>query len=99
MGIVILQNCLDLLKAEPGSYSETCVTSYDGNQVVGMNTEEVKKVQEDEDPLLMSQVIKVENEVSRVCICVGMYSYAYPELTILFLISVSAHMKYLHSSE
>jgi hypothetical protein len=75
MGIVILQNCLDLLKAEPGSYSETCVTSsHDGNQVVGMNIEEVRNVQEDEDPLLMSPVIKVEHEVSCVCICVGVYS-------------------------
>jgi hypothetical protein len=78
MGIVILQNCLDLLKAEPGSYSETCITSsHDRNRVVGMNSEEVRNAQEDEDPLLMSPVIKVENEVSCVCICMGVYSYAH----------------------
>ncbi|XP_023719522.1 zinc finger and SCAN domain-containing protein 12 isoform X3 [Cryptotermes secundus] len=54
------ENCLDVLKAEPSSYSETCVTSScDGNHVG--NNEEVRNVQED-DPLLMPPVIKVEHE-------------------------------------
>jgi hypothetical protein len=57
LGIVVLQNCMDLLKVEPGSYSETClVSSHDGNQ-------EVTSLQE-EDPLLMFPVIKAEHQVS-----------------------------------
>jgi hypothetical protein len=62
---VVLQNFLDLLKAEPGSCCDTHVTSsHDGIQDLGMNIVEARDVQEDEDPLLMSPVIKVELEVS-----------------------------------
>jgi hypothetical protein len=57
LGIVVLQNCMDLLKVEPESYSETClIPSHDGNQ-------EVTSVQE-EDPSLMFPVIKAEHQVS-----------------------------------
>jgi hypothetical protein len=78
-GIVVLQNCLDSLKAESRLYSDACETaSGNGSQVLGMNIVEARNVQEDEDPLLLSPVIKVEHEVS----C--------PEFTILFLISIFA---------
>lgn len=60
--IVVLQNCMDMLKVEPGSCSETrLISPCDGNQ-------EVRNVQE-EDPLLMCPVIKAEHEVQ--CICCG----------------------------
>jgi hypothetical protein len=63
LGIVVLQNCMDLLKVEPGSYSETClISSNDGSQ-------EVTSIQQ-EDPLLMFPVIKAEHRVSCVCMCV-----------------------------
>jgi hypothetical protein len=68
-GIVVLQNCMNLLKVEPGSYTETFLTSsYDGSQILNMNTEEVTNVQE-EDPLLVSlPVIKTEHGVRCLCI-------------------------------
>lgn len=64
--VVVLQNCMDLLKVEPGSCSEECLTSsHDGNQ-------EVRNVQE-EDPLLMCPVIKAEHEVQRICVWTCMF--------------------------
>jgi hypothetical protein len=39
-GMVDLQNCMDLLKVEPDSYSWTCLTScHDGNQLIDMKIE------------------------------------------------------------
>jgi hypothetical protein len=69
-GILVLQTCMDLLKVEPGSYSETCLTSsHDGSQVLSMNVEKVTNVQEEDDPLLISlPVIKTEHEVRCLCI-------------------------------
>jgi hypothetical protein len=60
--VVISQNCMDLLKVEPGSCSETClISSHDGNQ-------EVTTVQE-EDPLQIFPVIKAEHKVQCICVC------------------------------
>lgn len=62
---LILQNCKDLLKLEPGLCSETCVTSHDGNEVVSVQVEATDEQHEEEDPLLVSfPVIKPEHEVS-----------------------------------
>lgn len=60
LGTVVLQ-CLDLLKVEPSSYSETCLTSSRDR------TREATKAQE-KDPQRMFPVIKAEHEVS--CMCV-----------------------------
>lgn len=57
--MVVLQNCVDLVKAVPGSYSETLPTSYHDVKV-----EEVTDIEQAEDPLLTFPVIKEENEVS-----------------------------------
>jgi hypothetical protein len=67
---MVLQNCMDLLKVEPGSYNETCLTSsHDGSQILSLNVEEVTDVQEEDDPLLISHpVIKAEHEVRCFCI-------------------------------
>jgi hypothetical protein len=67
MVFVVLQNCMDLLKVEPGSDSETC---HDGNQVIDIKVEEVTDIQEEEDPLRRTfTVIKTEHEVS----CISVY--------------------------
>jgi hypothetical protein len=64
---------MDSLKVEPGSCSETCVTSsYVENQVIGIKVEELSNVEEEEeeeeeeeDPLLIPFTpIKSEYEVS-----------------------------------
>jgi hypothetical protein len=67
-GIVILQNCMVLLKVEPDSYSETCFTSSHSG------TQEVTDVQEEEDPLLIPvPVTEVEHEVNCVWVCLEVY--------------------------
>jgi hypothetical protein len=72
--VLILQNCMDSLKVEPGSYSETCVTSSCvENQVIGIKVEGVSNVEEEEeeeeDPLLIPfSPIKSEYEVSVICV-------------------------------
>jgi hypothetical protein len=44
--IVVLQNCIDSLKVELGSYSETC---NDGNQFIDIKVEEVTDIKVEED--------------------------------------------------
>jgi hypothetical protein len=62
-----------LLKVEPGLCSETCVTSYDGNEDIIVQVEATDEQDEEEDPLLISfPAIKSEHEVS----CTGMFSCA-----------------------
>jgi hypothetical protein len=64
-GMMVLQNCMDLLKVEPGSDIETC---HDGNQVIDIKAEIASDIQEEEDPMLIPfPVIKVQQEV-RLCI-------------------------------
>jgi hypothetical protein len=67
--MVVLQNCMGFLKAEPGSCSETCLTSsHDDNQVIHIKVEERKDVEE-EDPLLIPFTpVKAEYEVSILCV-------------------------------
>lgn len=64
---VVLQNYMEILKVEPTSCSETCVTSFgDGNEATDVKVEEVTDLQE-EDPLLVTlPVVPAELEVSYV---------------------------------
>jgi hypothetical protein len=64
--VVVLQNGMDLLKGELGSYTETCVTStVDVNEVTGVDAERVSviKEEEDQDPRTVP-VMKTEPRVS-----------------------------------
>jgi hypothetical protein len=65
-GIVGLQNCMDILKSEPGSSSEKCLmSSDDGNQVVSIKTEEVTDMKVEGGPgPTTPAVIKTEPAVS-----------------------------------
>jgi hypothetical protein len=65
-GMVVLQNCIDLQKVIPDSYSETCLTSpHDGSQVINIKVEDVTDIQDEEDPLQVTfPEIKAEHEVS-----------------------------------
>jgi hypothetical protein len=57
-GMVVLQNCTDLLKAEPGSCSEECITSC-------LDESEVTDIKVEVDPALLTHPeIKSEEEVS-----------------------------------
>jgi hypothetical protein len=79
---MVLQNCMDFLKVEPGSSSETCpASSHEGNHVIDMKVEEASDTQEVEDPLRITiPEIKAEHEVScmSVCLLFGTF-HRYPE--------------------
>jgi len=63
---MFFQNCVNLLRSDPGSCSETCLTSFDGeNQVIGIEVEEVTNTEEEGDPQPVTfQTIRTEIEVS-----------------------------------
>ena len=86
ISVVVLQNRMDLLKGEPVSSNETCVSStVDGNEVIGTEAEMVSSMTEEEDrePRTIP-VIKTEPEVSVVPVVSVMdISYSlYPELPV-----------------
>jgi len=69
--MLVLQDCMDLLTAVPGSCSETCVTSTDdGNEFTSIKVEEVSYIAEEEglEPMT-SAVIKAETEVRSMSVC------------------------------
>ena len=63
--VMFFQNCVDLLRSDPGSCSETCQMSFDGkNQVIGIKVEEVADAEEEGDPQPITfQTIGTESEV------------------------------------
>jgi hypothetical protein len=68
---MVLQNCVDSLRSDPVSCSETFLrSSDDGNEVVGVKVEEVTgiKVEEHPEPILL-RTIKTEPEVSFMAVC------------------------------
>jgi hypothetical protein len=95
-GTMVLQICTDFLKVEPGSISETCLTSsHVGDKIIDV------KVEEDPMPINFPG-IKAEHEVSCMSVCPLLCIFhRYPELCTVFLISVcgSVHMKHLHCTE
>jgi hypothetical protein len=66
ISVVVLQNSMDLLKGEPGSSNETCVTSIaEGSEVIGLEAEMVSNMTEEEDRQPRTiPVIKTEPKVS-----------------------------------
>jgi hypothetical protein len=71
--MVVLQNCMDLEKDVPLSWSQTFpVSSCDENQFMNIKVEEVSDVEEEEeDPLLttFSQIKADEHKVSCMSMC------------------------------
>lgn len=67
--MMVLQNCVDFVKVETGSISDTSPSSHDGTQI-DIKVEETSDTKEVEDPLLITLPgIKVECEVSCVSMC------------------------------
>ena len=66
IGVVVLQNGMDLLRGELGSSSKTCVTStVDVNEVTGVEGERVCVIKEEENQEAWTvPVIKTEPKVS-----------------------------------
>jgi hypothetical protein len=78
-GILLLQNCRELLELVPSSGREAHLTSYDGNEVISVKVEEGEK--EKEPVRITFPPMKAEHEVS----CMSMYLLLhtflkYPEL-------------------
>jgi hypothetical protein len=100
-GMMVLQNCLDSQKDEPGSHSEACPSwSHDGAQAVNIKVEEFSDVEDRKDPVPMSVVgIKAEHEVSCVSLCplLGI-SRSQPGFPAPFVICI-CHTKLLESGE
>jgi len=83
ISVVVLQNCMDILKCELGSSNKTCVTSTVDGNVIGLRAESISNMTEEEDQVPRTvPVIKTEPKVSCVCVvCVMDISYRlYPEL-------------------
>jgi hypothetical protein len=72
MGMVVLQNCMDLEKAAPVLWSETCPASFHvASEFVDTKAEEVSDPEEEEDPLAVTfPEVKTEPEVSCMSVCV-----------------------------
>jgi hypothetical protein len=68
--VMLLQNCIGVVKAEPGSCSEQCVTSSHGeDQVKDVKVEDDVVIEEVEDPLpVIDEAIQSEHEVGFVCV-------------------------------
>jgi hypothetical protein len=65
IGVVVLQNGMNLRKGERGSGSDTCVVStVDGNQVTGIEAESVSSVTEEDQVSMTIAEIKTEPNVS-----------------------------------
>jgi hypothetical protein len=73
-GVVVLQNCMDVLKSEPGSSIGTCQVSSDDDHFVGIKVEVVSDVKVEEDPgPATSTAIKTEPAVSCMSLCIQVY--------------------------
>jgi len=74
-GCVVLQNCMDILKSEPGSCIGTCQkSSDDGNHFVGIKVEEVTDIKAEVDPGPTTSIgIKTEPAVSCMSVCIQIY--------------------------
>jgi hypothetical protein len=83
-GTMLLQNCMDFLRIESGSSSQTsCLTSsHDGNQMIDVI------VEEGPIPITFKRV-KAEHEVSCMSVCPPLGTFhRCPELCTVFLISI-----------
>lgn len=64
---VVLQSCMDLVKAEPGSCSKTWLTSsHEENLVVDIKVEEDTDEEEEYPMPMVFAAVKSESEVSSV---------------------------------
>jgi hypothetical protein len=97
--MMILQNCMDFPKVEPGLSSQILVRppySHNGNQISDIKVE-VSDNEAVQDTLIISfPEIKAEHEVSDISACPPLVAFHnYPGLCTVFLISIclSVHIK------
>jgi hypothetical protein len=84
-GKMVLQNCMDCLKVEPGLSAEICPAStHDGAQVIDIKVE-VSDTQEVKDPLLITlPEIKTEHKVSCLPACPSLSTCIYRLYSSMF---------------
>jgi hypothetical protein len=74
--MMVLQKLMVLLENETGSCTEMCLTSDDGNHVVGIKAEEVTDVTlEDHPEPVTSPVVKAQPAVSCMSVCIQDYAH------------------------
>jgi len=95
VGMVVLQNTLDILKVERDSCSETYLTSDDGNEVSDIKVENDTDVREDGSMPAVFSAVKAECEVS--CMCVT--SHNWPELSCLSDLHPSVYIEQVNCCE
>ena len=65
ISVLVLQNNMDVLNGEPGSSSDSCLTStLDGNEMIAIEAERVSDVSEVADQETTIRTIKTEPNVS-----------------------------------
>jgi hypothetical protein len=69
--MVILQISTDVLKVEPGLYSETrLASSYDGYEATDIKVEQISDKEDDEDPVpVIYPAVKDKHKVSCMLVC------------------------------
>jgi hypothetical protein len=89
--MMVLQDCMDVVKGDPGSCNEACSeSSDDGNQVYGLKIEEDTDIKEEDDSEQINcPVTGTESEVSLGSACPALQTfYKYSEVCTVFLISI-----------
>jgi hypothetical protein len=93
-----LQNCMDMLKSEPGPCTGACPMSSDnGNQVFGIKEEEVTDIKVEEDPEpTASPRIKTEPAVSCLCVCVYRFVIHIAQISRIVYFGASIVTKFMN---
>jgi hypothetical protein len=83
--ILVLQNCINLPKVAPGSYSEAC---HPGDQGSNIKDEELIDIEGETSPVPITfPLVKDEPKVSCVCLCTLLSTFhKYTVLCVVFLI-------------
>jgi hypothetical protein len=69
--MMVLQDCVDVVKGDPGSCNEACsASSDDGNQVYGLKIEDDADMKEEDGPeLVTSPLTEAEHDASHMTCC------------------------------
>jgi hypothetical protein len=84
-GMVILQISTDIVKVEPGLYSETCLaSSFEGHEATDTKVERISDTEDDEEPVpVIYPAVKAKRKVSCMLVLLGIF-HRYLELPTCF---------------
>ena len=96
VGVVGLQNWMDILKSEPGQCTGACqISSDDGNEVGGKRGAYVSDIKMEEDPWPATTTgIETEPAVSCLCVYLVLFTWhRYPEFPVHWHVFVSIKLR------